>query len=139
MNVKVHDLMVRSVITTTAHRSVGHAKDLMKKHGIHMLPVTNSDGEPTGVVSSTDLLDQKSDERPLGQIMTRKIYTIPEYDGAHIAARVMRNHRIHHLVVTHEGRVTGVLSSFDLLALVEDHRFQIRNAPTEARRTRGRS
>lgn len=42
----------------------------------------------------------------------------------------MRNHEIHRVVVTHEHRVVGVLSAFDLLELVEDHRFVTSNAPT---------
>jgi signal-transduction protein with cAMP-binding, CBS, and nucleotidyltransferase domain len=46
----------------------------------------------------------------------------------------MRNHHIHHLVVTHENEIVGVLSSFDLLQLVEDHRFAIKNPPTSSKR-----
>jgi hypothetical protein len=38
------------------------------------------------------------------------------------------------VVVTHEKKVVGVLSSFDLLKLVEGHRFVAKNPPTESRR-----
>jgi signal-transduction protein with cAMP-binding, CBS, and nucleotidyltransferase domain len=41
----------------------------------------------------------------------------------------MRNHKIHHLIVTHEQKVVGILSAFDLLKLVENHRFIDKNAP----------
>ena len=44
----------------------------------------------------------------------------------------MRNHRIHHVVVTHEKKVVGILSAFDLLKLVEDHRFVMKSAPQAA-------
>jgi signal-transduction protein with cAMP-binding, CBS, and nucleotidyltransferase domain len=50
------------------------------------------------------------------------------------AARIMRNHKIHRVVVTHEHQVAGVLSAFDLLKLVEDHRFVAKNAPTVPKR-----
>ena len=71
--------------------------------------------------------------------MSKKVFTVPEYEDASVAARVMRNHHIHHLVVTHEQKVVGILSTFDLLQLVEDHRFVMKNAPTPPKRPRGRS
>jgi CBS domain-containing protein len=67
-------------------------------------------------------------------VMTEGVYTVPKYDDVSIAARVMRNHKIHRVVVTHEKKVVGVLSSFDLLKLVEGHRFVAKNPPTESRR-----
>ncbi|CAN5546300.1 hypothetical protein BH24ACT22_BH24ACT22_08740 [soil metagenome] len=45
----------------------------------------------------------------------------------------MRNRRIHHVVVTEEKKVVGVLSSFDLLKLVEQHRFVMKPGPTPSR------
>ena len=70
--------------------------------------------------------------------MTRKVYTVPAYEDVHVAARIMRNHRIHHLVVTHEGGVVGMLSAYDLLSLVEEHRYVAKNAPTPSSRKRAR-
>ena len=46
----------------------------------------------------------------------------------------MRNHKIHHVVVTHEKKVVGILSAFDLLKLVEGHRYVQKNAPTKSSR-----
>ncbi|MCP4319597.1 MAG: hypothetical protein GY789_27340 [Hyphomicrobiales bacterium] len=34
----------------------------------------------------------------------------------------MRKNKIHHVVVTHQKQVVGLISSFDLLKLVEGHR-----------------
>jgi CBS domain-containing protein len=65
---------------------------------------------------------------------------VPKYDDVSIAARVMRNHRIHRVVVTHEQKVVGVLTAFDLLKLVENHRYVEKNPPTEsARKGTGRA
>jgi signal-transduction protein with cAMP-binding, CBS, and nucleotidyltransferase domain len=50
----------------------------------------------------------------------------------------MRNHHIHHVIVTHEQRIVGIISSFDLLKLVEDHRFVMKNAPTLSKKAGGR-
>jgi predicted transcriptional regulator len=134
MNVKVHDLMTGSVVTTEPHRSVDHVRNLLDKNRVSAIPVVDSDGEPVGIVSATDLATDLNGGSPISAIMTEKVYTVPRYDDVSIAARIMRNHKIHRVVVTHEQKVVGVLSAFDLLALVEDHRFVAKNAPTESKR-----
>ena len=134
MNVKVADLMVPQVVTTTPHKTVGHVKGMMRNSDIRVLPVVGPEEEPVGIISASDLLKDHSDETPVSRAMTEKVYTVAQYDDVHVAARVMRNHKIHHVVVTHEGRVVGILSSFDLMRLVEDRRFVMKNPPTESSR-----
>ncbi len=41
------------------------------------------------------------------------------------------------VVVTEENKVVGLVSSFDLLRLVEDHRFVMKNPPTESKKKGG--
>ncbi len=134
MNVKVKDLMVKSVITTMPHKSVGHAQSIMAKNRIKSLPIVNQEMEVKGIITSTDLLEDVSESTPISQVMTTKVYTIPLYSDLSIAARIMRNHRINHLVVTDERKIVGVLSAHDLLKLVEDHRFVMKNPPTPSKK-----
>ena len=54
------------------------------------------------------------------------------------AARMMRNHKIHHLVVTSEQQVIGMISSYDLLKLVEGRRFEMKNPSTPKSRGKGK-
>ena len=130
----VNDVMVSLVIVGQEDTSVGDARELMDKEGIHALPIVGGDGEAVGIVTSTDVLGDVPAEMPLSEVMSRKVYVLPRYEGVHIAARVMRNHKLHHVVVTEEQRVVGIVSSFDLLKLVEDHRFTMKNAPNESKR-----
>ncbi len=126
----VADVMTEQVMFATRQQSIGHVRELMSRHGIHSLPVVNADSEPIGIVTSPDLTSATSDESPVGQLMTRAVYTIPKYADVHLAARMMRNHHIHHLVVTHEGAIVGLVSSFDLLRLIENKRFVVKNLPS---------
>ena len=57
-------------------------------------------------------------------------------NDASVAARIMRKNKIHHVVVTHEKRVVGIISSFDLLKLVEEHRFVAKGAPSRSKKGR---
>jgi CBS domain-containing protein len=72
--------------------------------------------------------------RASARLMTEKIYTVPKYDDVSVAARIMRNHKIHRLVVTHEHRVVGMITTFDLLELVQGHRWVPKNPPSESDR-----
>ena len=65
--------------------------------------------------------------------MTGSVTVVPAYNDASVAARIMRKRKIHHVIVTHEKKVVGIISSFDLLKLVEGRRFLANNAPTSAK------
>ena len=122
MNTKVYDLMLEQVITVQPHHTVDHVRRLISTNHIHAIPVVDSEGDLVGIVSSADLVSDFKGRTPVSQIMTRKVYTVPQDDDVHTAARVMRSHRIHHLVVTDDQKVIGILSSFDLLRLIEEQR-----------------
>ena len=136
MNVKISDLMSKRVIQVNPHHSVARVRRLMTKNRLHAVPVVDTDDHPVGIVSTIDLLSAK-DETPVSKVMTEQVFTIPQYNDVYLAARLMRKHHIHHVVVTHEKAVVGILSTFDLLGLVEDHRFVMKPAPTP-RRNRSR-
>lgn len=138
MNATIEDLMVKSVVTTRPHKSVGHVKDIMKTNGIQSVPVVGEDDEVLGIITATDMLEDTSDNTPVSNVMTKNVLSVPLYSDVHIAARVMRNHKIHHVVVTHEQQLVGILSAFDLLKLVEDHRFVMKNPPTPSKKGKKR-
>lgn len=134
MNVKVHELMTVSVVTTEPHATIERVRGMMERNKVGAIPVVDSDDVPVGIISLSDLTSEVRPGSPVSGLMTEKVFTVAQYDDVSIAARVMRNHKIHRVVVTHEGKVVGMLSAFDLLKLVESHRFVAKNAPTESKR-----
>lgn len=134
MNVKVKDLMRAQVVTAQPHHTVEHVRGLIERNKIHAVPIVDAEGRPVGIVSLTDLVAGAKEGAPVSSIMTEKVYSVPAYDDVSTAARVMRNHQIHRVVVTEEQKVVGILSAFDLLQLVEGHRFVAKNAPTQSER-----
>lgn len=134
MNVKVHDIMSQSVITTEPHKSIEHVRNMMESNKVGAVPIVDSEGSPVGIVSTTDFISGLNESSPISSIMTEKVYTVPKYDDISTAARIMRNHKIHRVIVTHEKKVIGVLSAFDLLKLVEGHRYIAKSGPTESKR-----
>ena len=134
MNIKVKDLMSGRVVLARPHDTVERLRGVLKRNRIHAIPVVDAEGEPAGMVSTADLADDLKQGTPVSGVMSTKVYVVPQYEDVAIAARMMRNQRIHHLVVTHEKQVVGILSSFDLLKLVEDHRFVMKDPPTVSTR-----
>lgn len=134
MNVKINDLMTESVIVARPHKSIDYVRGLMESNKIGAIPLVDNDGKVVGIVSATDLILEHNGTLPVSTIMTEKVYTIPKYDDVSAAARLMLNHKVHHVVVTNEKKIAGVLSTFDLLKLVDGHRFTIKNAPTQSKR-----
>jgi len=134
MSTKVAELMSETVVTAEPHHSIEHTRTLLDRNGITSVPVVDSDGQPVGIVSAIDLAHDLKAGAPISTIMTANVYVVPKYENVSIAARVMRNHKIHHVVVTHEKKVVGILSAFDLLKLVEEHHYVAKNPPTKSRR-----
>ena len=130
MNVKIADLMAKRVITAQPHHSIHHVRQMMERNRIHAVPIVGPDGEASGIVTTADVARELNPESPVKHVMTTRVYAVPAYNDVSAAARVMRKQRIHHVVVTHEKRVVGMVSSFDLLKLVEGHRFAEKNAPS---------
>ena len=135
MTVKIADLMAKRVITAQPHQKVGHLRDVMERNRIHAIPVVGPMGEAVGIVTSSDIRRRVKDESPVSRIMSDNVIAVPAYNDASVAARIMRKHTVHHVVVTHEKRVVGIISSFDLLKLVEGRRFESKNASTSSKRT----
>lgn len=124
MKVRVEDLMSHSVITTVPHKSVEHVRNMMANNHIKSIPVVDSENHPIGIVTTADLVGNGvKDGTPVSKVMTEKVLTIQKYAGVQDAAHLMLKHKLHHLVVTHEKEVVGILSSFDLLKLVEGKHF----------------
>ena len=70
-------------------------------------------------MTTADLARRVNDASPVSRIVTRSVTLVPAHNDVSIAARIMRKHKIHDVVVTHEKKVIGLIRSFDLLKLVE--------------------
>jgi CBS domain-containing protein len=128
MNITLEEIMTSQVLTTQRHQSAEHVRDLMAKNGINALPVVDSEGEAVGIVTTTDLVDGVAPGSKVSSIMSKNVVTMPSYGEPRVAARTMRNQGFHHIIVTHEKKVVGIVSTFDLLRLVEEHRFVAKGA-----------
>jgi IMP dehydrogenase len=109
----VRNLMSSRVLYVTPAATVQAAMDLLRLRQLGLLPVV----EDERVVG---LLDGITLYRYCGELPVREAMLPPLSVEADTpvgeAATLMSQHRLHHLVVTEEGRLIGMLSERDLLA-----------------------
>jgi CBS domain-containing protein len=120
MSVTIESLMAAAVIVSSPEETVGEIRERMATHNIGAVPVVNADGVLVGILTSTDLVGEFEPTLPVARVMTAPVHTVRPGADAREAAALMRKTRHHHLVVESEDHIVGIVSSFDLLRLVED-------------------
>jgi CBS domain-containing protein len=145
---RVHELMNPDVVCASPMMTAGDVEKLLAKRGVSGAPVVDDLGHILGVVSQNDLIRHVStpttvqetgqfhtdvdeyrelgrlpadhSDTPITEVMSPRAYTVARDDSAAIAANIMRERRIHRLLVTEKGRLVGVVTSLDLLRVVEE-------------------
>lgn len=136
MNVKIADLMAKQVVTSQPHHTIDHVRKIMQRNHISAVPIVNGDNEPLGIITSSDLGRGLKGSTPVSSILQPHVFQVPAYNDISVAAKVMRKHKIHHLLVTHEASIVGIISSFDLLQLIDQQRFTMHNPPDAKQRAK---
>jgi CBS domain-containing protein len=128
----VADLMTLDPTAIGVDAPLEEAERMMRERHVTGLPVVDAYGSPVGVISQTDvigdggaplaiLLRRKPSGLRVGELMTSPAVTVDQTARLGDAARLMRDNRIHRLVVVDEqGRTVGILSASDFVALYAD-------------------
>jgi CBS domain-containing membrane protein len=125
--------MTAKVFTIRMDKKLLAVDEIMGWAHIRHVPVVDEKGKLVGLVSQRDVLrstlsDLASttvDRRAqlghvaLAQVMRRDVLTIEPGDPIQEAARRMRRHKYGCLPVVEGGRLVGIISEHDLLAVVE--------------------
>lgn len=114
---RVSERMSSPVDTISSEASVLEADRMMQVNCIRRLPVVQGE-RLVGIVTQTDITRALISLNSLGRvsdIMSQSVATIPAAATAVEAARQMSEAGISCLVVTHEGKIAGILTERDLL------------------------
>ena len=148
MGVKAKDIMTRDVITVRANLKVNDLIDMFVEHKISSVPVVDPKGKVIGIVTKTDivghfmdldldltvkmglrdLMDATPDLEKLsiasesqldvGNIMSPDPITARENWTVEKLAETMLEHRVHRLIITKGKKLTGIVSTFDIISFV---------------------
>lgn len=113
--------MIQDPVTLHEDAVVGDALQLMAEHKIGGIPVTNSDGVLTGIVTNRDLRFEKNMSRPIQEVMTSEAI-VKAHEGTDLqqAESILQNHKIEKLpVVDANDKLVGLITYKDILKLQE--------------------
>ena len=114
----VSDIMISPVVVSQNNKSLKHVRDLIERKKINAIPVLSMEGEIEGIITASDIAQESDYTKTVSEVMTTKSYVISKNSGVQDAAKMMRKHDVHHLVVMDEGQVIGILSAMDFVKLV---------------------
>jgi CBS domain-containing protein len=122
----VRDVMSSPVVTIEEDAPVNKAAELMEKHGLGCIIVTNEEGKPLGIITERDLVARvlaknvKPDSVRAKEVMTSPLITIEPHETINEAARRMSRLNIRRLGVVYKGQLIGLVSSKDILAVMPE-------------------
>ena len=110
-------LITRAPIVVEPHATVQQAAQRMSEAGASSVLVA---ADPPGIVTDRDLRRRvlaagRGPATPVSEVMSRPLVTLDSDTPVHGAMMRMLEEQIHHLALTEEERIVGLLSSTDLL------------------------
>lgn len=120
MTPPISSLMQRQINVVDMERTLAQIEVLFAERGLSWAPVVEPDGEIVGVVSAADLMrvrarDPNAARIPAWQLCTYKPISVDAATPIAEVARQMVARHVHHVVVTEDGHVAGIVSSLDFV------------------------
>jgi CBS domain-containing protein len=120
MNTLISSLMKSPVFSVGMDDPVESIEALMSEHDLSWVPVVGPNGGPVGVIALSDLMQFRTrDGDPAAvsawQICHYKPISVSADTSVAEVARLMLAHKIHHVVVTKNDAMVGVVSALDFV------------------------
>ncbi|RLI05097.1 signal transduction protein [Candidatus Bathyarchaeota archaeon] len=119
MSVQVKDIMIKDVITIDHSKSVSDVAKIMDEKKVGCVVVLK-DGSPTGIVTERDLIrrvlakNRNPAETKVSEVMSTPLISVRPELSVLVAAQEMSERKIRRLAVVEDGKLVGIITSFDL-------------------------
>jgi CBS domain-containing protein len=119
---QVGDICQRFTTVVAADTTIREAACRMAEERQSAALVTGPSGEPIGILTDTDLRSKvvaagQSTELPVTRVMSHPVVTVDEKDPCFEVVLKMLQGNIHHMAVTREGAIRGVVTNQDFMVL----------------------
>ena len=121
----VANIMSTAIVTAAPWLPAPRLVELLVDENIGAIPVIDEEGNPLGIVTRADVLEEDESEFDgeacAEEMMRRAPLTVTPTTPVAEAARLMTRQHVHHLlVVDGAGHLVGMLSSFDVVRWVAE-------------------
>lgn len=112
--------MERDVVMVDIDDSVEKIESAMNSHDVTYVPVVDERGAVFGIITARDLLHfhaLKKNPKSVRawEICTHKPLEVEAHVPVIAVAKLMADKKIHHILITKNGALVGIVSSFDLV------------------------
>ena len=113
------DICRKPLITAAPDHSIQQCARLMSEKGVSSLIIMENN-DPVGLLTDRDIRKRcvargLSVDTPVHEIMTRKIISLSASDSLFDALMVMTRQQVHHLPVVDDDRITGIITTTDIM------------------------
>ena len=121
---RISDIIRRKgdgVVTIRSDATVLELLEILEKHRIGAVVVSDDGLTVTGIVSERDVVRHLHTDgvgvldKTVAMIMTKDVQTCTPQDGIEDLARVMTEHRVRHIPVVVDGKAVGIVSIGDIV------------------------
>ncbi len=122
----VKDVMSSPVVTIKERAPANRVAELMEKNVLGCIIVSNKEGKPLGIITERDLVvrvlakNMKPDSFKAQEVMTSPLITVDPDEKISEVARKMSRLNIRRLGVMYKGKLVGIVSSKDVLAVIPE-------------------
>ncbi len=124
---KVQDVMTSEVKSCRPETSLAAAAVMMLDCDCGALPVVNDENKVIGMITDRDIAIAAAtkahfaSEIPVGEVISRKVYSAMPDEDIHAALKTMRHEKIRRLpIVNRDGTLQGILSLNDIALCAEE-------------------
>ncbi len=120
INDVIHAKSQQAVVTISPDATVRELVALLAEHNVGALVVSDDGERVSGIVSERDVVrrlhaDDAVMDAPVSMIMSEDVRTCTGTDGLTDLMQTMTEHRIRHVPVVADGRLTGIISIGDVV------------------------
>jgi IMP dehydrogenase len=117
---KAESFIVESPIKMSATHTVGDIKKLVDETGSGGILIMDADEKLVGIVTTRDLLFENDDQKPVSELMQKKVITAAPDISLKDAEKLLHDHRIEKLpLVDKDGRVAGLVTLKDIMKITQ--------------------
>ncbi|MBI3304531.1 MAG: CBS domain-containing protein [Deltaproteobacteria bacterium] len=121
--------MTAKVVVTSPETTLAEAARELARLEISGLPVVDAAGQVVGILTESDLLNallgSTAVETPIHTLMTAPVVTVDEFTPADSIIRLLRERRFHHLPVTRQGVVVGLITPQEVIRYFVMHELPL--------------
>jgi IMP dehydrogenase len=119
--VKRHESgMIVDPITMRPENKIIEAKEVMKKHGISGLPITDQNNKLMGILTNRDIRFETRLNIPIENVMTKDLITVPLGTSLEEAEKLFHKHKIEKLLMVDANfHLKGLITYKDILKRIQ--------------------